>query len=122
MKRQIHGREENKKFRRALRSAPTTAEGVLWSGLRRRQLCGRRFRRQHSIGPYVVDFYCPAERLVVEVDGGVHERTERGDYDLARTRYLESLGLRILRFTNEAVLHHGDDVLEMICEQFSEEC
>ena len=65
----IHNRERLRVLRRALRNNATNAEAILWRYLKRRQLKGRKFRRQHSIGPYIVDFYCPAEKLAVELDG-----------------------------------------------------
>ncbi|NTW76127.1 MAG: endonuclease domain-containing protein, partial [Candidatus Moranbacteria bacterium] len=84
-----------KKKRIALRKSSTPQEIILWSRLRRIAL-GFKFRRQHSISPYVVDFYCPEKKLVIELDGWQHGK--KCEYDAERTVYLESLGLSVLRF------------------------
>jgi very-short-patch-repair endonuclease len=97
---------------RRLRNAPTEAERRLWSLLRKRQLDGCRFRRQIPLGPYVADFMCLKERLVVEVDGGQH--AVRQDQDAKRTRWLESQGFRVLRFWNNEVLGNLAGVAEVI--------
>ena len=95
--------ELEKGLARTMRHAPTAAERKLWKHLRGRQLAGMSFRRQHVIGRFIVDFFCPEQRLVLEIDGGVHEgRLER---DAERTRTLEALGLRVLRFSNLDVLN-----------------
>ena len=92
--------------RRCKRSA-----GRLWSRLRRKQLEGFRFRRQHPLGPYVVDFCCAEAKLIVEVDGGHH-----ADDDEARTRWLEARGYRVIRFWNNDVLANTEGVLCMILD------
>ena len=97
---------------RALRKSTTDAERKLWSVLRRLQIDGHRFRRQHPIGVYVVDFVCLAEKLVIEVDGGQH--AENIQADDARTAWLESSGYRVLRFWNNDVLGNTDGVVEEI--------
>jgi very-short-patch-repair endonuclease len=96
----------------AMRRKPTAAESVLWTELRDRRLCGARFRRQHAIGRYIVDFYCAAHRLVVEVDGEVH--ADRRDLDDERDAYLGLLELRVLRFDNNDVLRDPRAVLARI--------
>jgi very-short-patch-repair endonuclease len=88
-------RKRMKEAARELRRHATRSETLLWSALRRQQLHGRRFRRQQPIGPFVVDFYCATEQLVVEVDGPIHDSREARDAE--RQRVLESLGLRFLR-------------------------
>ena len=82
---------------REKRRKPTRSEMILWEALRRRQL-GARFRRQHPLGPYVVDFYCVAHKLVVEVDGAVHDSAEAAERDAARQAWLEAtFGVRFVR-------------------------
>ncbi|HEV2425483.1 MAG TPA: endonuclease domain-containing protein [Terriglobia bacterium] len=102
--------------RRQLRSSPTPAEARLWKGLRRANLEGRKFRRQHSVGPYILDFYCPECRLAVELDGQTHYDSMASEYDLRRVRYLESLNIRVLRFENRAVFDNPEGVLHQIRE------
>jgi very-short-patch-repair endonuclease len=83
-----------------MRSVPTDAERALWQMLRGRRLCGARFRRQQPIGPYIVDFYCSAAKLVIELDGSQHGADASTVYDESRTRYLESVGFQVLRIWN----------------------
>jgi very-short-patch-repair endonuclease len=82
---------------RDMRRAPTAAEEKLWGALRGNQVAGLKFRRQHPVGRFVLDFYCPACKLVVEVDGDVHD--EQQERDAARTRVLEAYGYCVLRFS-----------------------
>ena len=96
---------------RRLRLSPTDAEIRLWSRLRRKQLDGFRFRRQHPLGPYVADFFCAEGRLIVEVDGGQHA----ADSD-TRTRWLVGRGYRVIRFWNNDVLANTDGVLLAILD------
>jgi very-short-patch-repair endonuclease len=86
---------------RALRRAPTAAEAALWEHLRAGRLDGVKFRRQHALDRFVVDFYAPAYRLALEVDGGVHHA--RQDADAVREAYLSRLGVVVLRVRNEEV-------------------
>ncbi len=102
--------------RKELRNDGTAAEAVLWTYLRKRQLLGKKFRRQYSIGPYIVDFYCPECSLIVELDGKRHFSMLRGNYELERTRYLEKEGLQILRFENRVLRENAEAVLETIRE------
>jgi very-short-patch-repair endonuclease len=88
---------------RESRKDQTSAEEKLWSLLRGRRLIRRKFRRQHPIGIYVVDFACPTARLVVEVDGPSHDRADQRAFDQQRTEYLEREGWRVMRFKNEDV-------------------
>jgi very-short-patch-repair endonuclease len=103
---------------RALRRNATEAERRLWSKLRRRRTAGFRFRRQRPVGPFIVDFVCLSARLVIEVDGGQHDR--RRAYDERRTRYLEARGFRVLRFWNNDVLANTDGVVEQIMRTLQE--
>src|SRR3954471_14908867 len=95
-------------FARNLRQNLTNAERMLWSRLRRRQLAGFRFRRQHLIGSYICDFVCPEAALVVELDAGQHLDT--APYDSRRGDFLRSRGFRVLRFWNSEVLGETDNV------------
>jgi len=114
----IHNQKRLKIIRRSLRNDATSAEATLWQGLKKTQLRGRKFRRQHSIGPYIVDFYCPAEKLAVELDGEVHNDPGRQDYDAAREAFLRKQGLRIVRFENREVFEDLEVVLEGIALHF----
>jgi very-short-patch-repair endonuclease len=105
-------RSESLRRARELRKAMTDAERLLWGHLRRRQIAGYRFRRQHPVGPYIVDFACVEARFIVEVDGGQH--ATQGVYDAMRGQWLEAHGWRVLRFWNTAVLREPDAVKEAI--------
>ncbi len=87
-------------FRRALRKKSTWAEKLMWSWLRNRRFSHYKFRRQHPIGEYILDFYCEEARLNIELDGFQHGCPEQLSHDQQRTRYLESLGIKTLRFWN----------------------
>jgi very-short-patch-repair endonuclease len=101
---------------RALRGNLTEAEQKLWYRLRRKQINGWQFYRQKPLGPYIVDFYCPAACLVVEVDGSQHFEAEDAQLDQVRDQYLDRLGLRVLRFDNRQVLLETDAVVEVISQ------
>ena len=106
-----------KPLRKTLRSEATPAERELWNILRQSNLGGYKFRRQHSVGRYIVDFYCPMERLAIELDGDSHFTDEATDYDHERTAFLNSLNIRVLRFLNTDV-HEN---LIAVCERILEE-
>ena len=95
----------------------TAGETVLWSRLRAHRMDGHKFRRQHAIGRYVVDFVCLQARLVIEVDGGTHAEDSREAQDKQRTAFLEKQGFRVLRFWNDAVYTNLDGVTETIFEE-----
>ena len=101
---------------RELRQAQTEAEQRLWRLLRHRRFQGFKFRRQHPITPYILDFYCHEARLGIEVDGGQHNDPETRRQDAARTVFLASKGITVLRFWNHEVLQHGQAVLEQLDE------
>ena len=92
--------EENAK---ALRKQLTSAEKLFWKIVRNRNLSGLKFRRQHPIGPFIADFYCHALKLVVEIDGDIHDLEDVRQYDTQRENYLKELGIKVLRFKNEDV-------------------
>jgi very-short-patch-repair endonuclease len=102
------------RFARTLRKDPTRAERILWQSLRRRQLAGFRFRRQHSVGPYICDFACLEASIILELDGSQH--VEQSDYDRRRDNFLRSHGFRVLRFWNNDVLVRTEVVLKTIYE------
>ena len=99
---------------RKLRSEQTPTEKKLWDALKNRQLNGLKFRRQHPIGGYVVDFYCPEKKLVIEIDGEIHNDPDRKDYDWVREQELTSQGVKIIRFTTKEIEDKLEDVLEDI--------
>jgi adenine-specific DNA-methyltransferase len=103
-----------KPLARQMRHEPTEAEDHLWQALRRKSLDGWKFRRQHTIERFIVDFYCPEARLVIEVDGEIHQYTIAED--AARTELLEMLGMRVLRFSNGDVLNGLESVKMTIRE------
>lgn len=105
-------REATTSQARHLRQRSTDAENLLWRHLRNRRLRGVKFRRQRAVGPYIVDFYCPEAALVIEIDGGGH--LEQVEADRKRTAYLESHGVKVLRFWNDEVLQQTETVLECI--------
>ncbi|RYF90774.1 MAG: DUF559 domain-containing protein, partial [Caulobacteraceae bacterium] len=96
---------------RVLRSNTSLPEGLLWRRLRDRQLEGLRFRRQHPAGPYVLDFYCAAARLAVEVDGQHHHDEARKEHDAIRDRWLERQGIQVLRIPARVVLSNMDSAI-----------
>ncbi|MEO7995465.1 MAG: endonuclease domain-containing protein [bacterium] len=99
---------------RALRRDMTPAELRLWLFLKNGQRLGSRFRRQCPLGPYLVDFYCPAARLVVEVDGPIHSTAEQREKDLNRDQVFRDRGITVLRFSNDQVLWGHRKVLAVI--------
>lgn len=96
-----------------LRAEETDSEKILWSQLSKKKL-GVKFRRQHPILNYVVDFYCHSHKLVIEIDGNVHDSKEAQGLDLLRTEALEQNGLRVIRFKNHEVNRHIEEVLKAI--------
>jgi very-short-patch-repair endonuclease len=101
-----------KPLARQHRHEPTAAEHVLWQHLHNRQCCGVKFRRQHSIERFIVDFAALRPRLVIEVDGPIHDYTP--EQDAIRQQYIEAIGFRVLRFSNDDVLNDCRGVLTAI--------
>lgn len=99
---------------RALRRVMTPPEVRLWARLRAKRLDGLKFRRQHPIGPFILDFYCAAARLAVEVDGRMHDHPDRLDHDRRRTAWLNRQGVRVIRLAAESVRTELDGVLGFI--------
>ena len=107
--------EKLKPLARQMRHEPTPAEDALWQRLRNRRVAGAKFRRQYSIERFIVDFVCLERRLIIEVDGAVHEQQQ--DYDAVRQAFLEAQGFCLLRFSNGEVLQSLDAVVEAIGEK-----
>jgi very-short-patch-repair endonuclease len=108
-----------KPIRRELRNKSTSAEAGLWKLLKNKQIEGKKFRRQHSIENYIVDFYCSSERLIIELDGNPH-----GDYiqinkDEIRDNFFEKNGFKVLRFENRFVFQDPEYVIELIRSNFT---
>jgi very-short-patch-repair endonuclease len=108
-----------KPIRRSLRSALTPAEIRLWQAVKGKKLAGRKFRRQHSIGHYVLDFFCPAECIAVELDGSAHDSAAANQRDERRDAFLSSLGIQVVRFENRHVMENLEGVLAEISSRFS---
>jgi imidazole glycerol-phosphate synthase subunit HisF len=98
---------------KTLRANETEAERVLWSKLSGKQL-GVKFRRQHPLHDFIVDFYCHYHRLVIEVDGAIHQTSQNQSYDESRSEAFTSFGIKTIRFSNEEVINHTDTVITSI--------
>jgi len=106
-----------KPLARKLRTSMTDAEQLFWSRVRRKQIENFQFYRQKNIGQYIVDFYCPSGKLIVEIDGGQHYENEGMKKDQERDRYLQNLGFTVQRFSDIDVLKNIEGVVETIHEQ-----
>lgn len=100
---------------RSLRKSQTKSEAILWSVLRAKQVCGLKFRRQHPLGPWIVDFACVDKLLVIEIDGGYHDQTIEND--LARQEYLQRHGWRVIRFTDQDVEKNAEEIAHAIARE-----
>ena len=100
--------------RRDLRVNQTEVERIMWNILRNRNFFGLKFRRQHSIGSYIADYYCPSLKLVIELDGSQHFTEDGLEYDKIREEFMNSLGIKTLRFNNKDVMTNIEGVLEGI--------
>ena len=109
----IHNLPEKKTLRQKLRHSATPAEKLLWRSLKKSGI-GTKFRRQHGVGPYVLDFYCPEHKLAIEIQGGVHDDVLRSEYDAKRQAWLKSQGIRVLCFENRELLELLEYVLGVI--------
>lgn len=106
-----------KPIARQMRREPTQAEMALWERLRGRKVAGLKFRRQHTFGKFIVDFYCLEKQLVIEVDGEIHEYTK--EEDSVRQEYLESLGLKVVRVSNDEVFGAMERAIGRIVENLT---
>ncbi|QGX40368.1 endonuclease domain-containing protein [Permianibacter aggregans] len=109
---------QDKGVRQHLRNNVGEPEHQLWQRLRGSQL-GVKFRRQHGIGPFIVDFYCSAHQLVIEVDGVTHETMASQKADTGRDQFMRSLGIKVLRFSNQQVMTEVDGVVQAILDEIS---
>ncbi|HUH48207.1 MAG TPA: endonuclease domain-containing protein [Arenibacter sp.] len=116
----LHNDPKNKGYRIKLRKNMTLAEAYLWKELQRKKLDGKKFRRQHGIGNYIVDFYCMEENLVIELDGKIHNSKSAIIYDEKRTAFLNNNGIMVIRFKNKMVFENLPDVLQEIRNSFKE--
>jgi len=117
MSKYLYNDPTTKLNRRRLRKNVTDAEQKLWSILRSRRMAGLKFFRQYSVGPYILDFYCPERRLAIEVDGGQHANVYGQPHDAHRDSYLRELSIRVIRFWNNGVLQNIEGVRERIKEE-----
>jgi very-short-patch-repair endonuclease len=116
---ELHNLKFLKTFRKNLRNNLTPAEATLWRLLQGKKLDGRKFRRQHSVGLYILDFYCVSEKLAIELDGA-HHYTEAGiKYDEERTKFLNEHNIQVIRFENKLVFEQVEYVIENIKSKFS---
>ena len=99
-------------FAKSMRTNATDAENLIWQLLRTKRFMNLKFRRQHVIAPYIVDFYCHEIGLVIELDGSQHGTDDAIEYDAERTKFLEALGLKVVRYWNHELLRDNDIVLE----------
>lgn len=116
---ELFNRREAKKLRQSLRKDIPDAERFLWSKLRNKQILGYKFRRQFSVGKYIVDFYCPKTKLVIELDGSQHIQEKNKLHDEKRTLFLSELGLRVVRFWDNEVFSNTEGVLETIANNLT---
>ena len=101
---------------KSLRGSMTESEKILWKHIKNRKLGGMKFRRQHPLDIFVADFYCHKKKLIIELDGGIHDSLDQIEYDNERSFELEEKGYKIIRFRNETVLNDINIVLEKISE------
>ena len=113
-------KKELKSLRQNLRNNMPPAEKILWSKLKGKQLEKYKFRRQHSIDQFILDFYCPQAELAIEIDGDSHYDTGKSEYDVERSRKIESYGIKIIRFTNKDVYDSLDGVVDQILKELKE--
>ncbi|WP_037317760.1 endonuclease domain-containing protein [Salegentibacter sp. Hel_I_6] len=118
MEKPNHNRKNLESYRKTLRNNLTPAEAFLWKQLQRRKFKGRKFRRQHSIENFIVDFYCAKEQLIIELDGEVHKNPLADEKDEKRTKKLESFGFKVIRFENKMVFDFLPSVLKGIEDNF----
>jgi len=117
-KKQLNNLPHLKQKRKNLRNNSTPAEATLWNFLKNSQLNNKKFRRQHSIANYILDFYCPSEKLAIELDGSSHDHEIAAAKDRARDLFCASCGVKILRFENKAVFENLDGLVAEVRRNF----
>lgn len=110
----VHNKRSLLEIRRSLRANSTPAEEILWEEIRNRKLNGLKFKRQHSIGNYVIDFYCASKRFIIELDGEVHNTPDQKEKDQQRDQNLTEMNFRVLRITNSQVLNEIEEVKKLL--------
>jgi very-short-patch-repair endonuclease len=118
----IHNRGNMKMFRKSLRNHSTSAEATLWKILQNKQIGGLKFRRQHSVGSYVLDFYCPSLKLAIELDGEPHSNPAVMTKDIERDEYLKKFSIIVLRYENRFVYEYPEDIIEDILNFKNKSC
>ncbi len=116
--RRTHNLNNKLEQRKNLRNHGTSAEAIMWNLLKRRQILGYKFRRQFSVGPYILDFYCVEAKLAIELDGAQHYTIDGYEHDFKRKEFLEKLhDIKILRFENKNVFDYPDTLTQLIKEE-----
>jgi very-short-patch-repair endonuclease len=110
----IHNNPKFKRSRKELRNNATVAEAILWNVLKKKQVGGLKFRRQHSVGKYILDFYCPSIKLGIELDGAVHIHPGQKTKDLNKEEFLSKYGIVVLRYENKIVFENPERIVDDI--------
>jgi very-short-patch-repair endonuclease len=110
---------EYKQFRKSLRNRSTSAEAALWNLIKNKQINGKKFRRQHSLENYIVDFYCSSDKMIIELDGNPHGENCQIRKDEVRDRFFETNGYKVIRFENKLVFQDPEYVIETINSNFN---
>jgi len=113
----VFNKSRLKKTRKKLRNNMTVSEVKLWSFLKWKKINWLKFRRQHSVRRYILDFYCPKIKLCIEIDWSIHE--DRKEYDLIRTNYLNQLDIKVIRFANDEILNNINYVINKLNNSYS---
>lgn len=112
----LNNRPGLKNIRKNLRNHSTSAESTLWKTLKNKQIGNLKFRRQHSVGPYILDFYCPAIQLCIELEGEFHSGPAAEEKDQERDAFLQNQGIEVIHFENRWVFEYLQDIIDVILE------
>ncbi len=113
----IYNKKSEKEKRKNLRKNMTEEEVILWSVIKNKKLSRVKFRRQYSVGPFIIDFFSVEYKLAIELDGSQHFKEDAIEYDNKRTEYLEALGIKVIRITNKEIRHNLEGVLKYISKE-----